>query len=162
MKENSKKEIKFLADKMLGKLVSWLRILGFDTVYSPVEEDSSLILIARKENRILLTRDTNLIRRRTICDFLFIKSDKWEEQLLEIINGLKIKLGLKSKIFSRCSLCNSPTIKRKKLEVKDYVPPYVYLTQNEFVYCPNCKKYYWKGTHWERMNKKIQSLLTNK
>jgi len=162
MKENNKEEeIKFLADKMLGKLVTWLRILGFDTIYSPSDEDSSLILIARKENRILLTRDTNLIKRKIICDFLFIKSDKWEEQLFEIINGLKIKLSLKSKIFSRCSLCNSITIKKEKLEVKDFVPPYVYLTQNEFVYCPTCKKYYWKGTHWERMNKKIQSLLFN-
>ncbi|GAH95063.1 unnamed protein product [marine sediment metagenome] len=155
-------EIKFLADKMLGKLAKWLRILGYDTTYPITDEDLALILTARHENRILLTRDTNLIKRRNICDFLFIKGDQYEEQLSEVIKGLKIKIDFKSKIFSRCSLCNTPTIKIDKRKVQSYVPPYIFLTQNEFVYCPSCKKYYWKGTHWERMTQKVQNLFLNK
>ncbi len=160
MRENyyEEEKIKFLADKMLGKLSKWLRILGYDTTYPITDEDLNLILTARQENRILLTRDTNLIKRRNICDFLFIKGDQWEEQLLEVIRGLKIKINFHSKIFSRCSLCNTPTIKIDKRKVEGYVPPYVFLTQNEFVYCPYCKKYYWKGTHWKRMTQKIQNL----
>lgn len=152
-------EIKFLADKMLGKLTKWLRILGYDTTYPITDEDLTLILTARQENRILLTRDTNLIKRRNICDFLFIKSDRWEEQLSEVIKGLKINIDFKLKIFSRCSLCNTPTIKIDKRKVENYVPPYVFLTQNEFVYCLSCKKYYWKGTHWERMTQKIKKFI---
>jgi len=154
-------EIKFLADRMLGKLVKWLRILGFDTTYPSFDDDLSLILTARQEDRILLTRDANLIKRRNICDFLFVKGDHWEEQLLGIIKGLKLKIDLNSKIFSRCSLCNTPTKDIDKKEIKTHVPPYVFLTQNKFVYCPSCKKYYWRGTHWQRMTQKIQKLFFN-
>lgn len=139
--EEKKEEIKFLADRMLGKLAKWLRIFGYDTLYPSFDNDLSLILIARQENRILLTRDANLIKRRDICDFLFIKGDQWEEQLAGIIKGLKLKIDPYSKIFSRCSLCNTPTIDIDKKEVKAHVPSYVFLTQDKFVYCPSCKKY---------------------
>ena len=161
--ENKKEEeIKFLADKMLGKLVKWLRILGYDTAYPSFDDDLSLILTARQEGRILLTRDTNLIKRRNICDFLFVKGDHWEEQLAGIVKGLKLEIDFNSKIFSRCSLCNTPTKNVDKKEVKNYVPPYVFSTQDKFVYCPSCKKYYWRGTHWQRMAQKIQKLFFNK
>jgi hypothetical protein len=161
MRKNNYKEeeIKFLADKMLGKLAKWLRILGYDTTYPITDEDLVLILTARQENRILLTRDTNLIKRRNICDYLFIKNDQWEEQLLELIKGLELKIDFNSKIFSRCSICNKPTKNVDKKEVQNYVPPYVFLTQNKFVYCPSCQKYYWKGTHWQRMTEKIKKLI---
>ena len=159
--KEKKEEIKFLADRMLGKLVKWLRILGYDTSYPSFNNDLSLILTARQEGRILLTRDVNLIKRRSICDYLFIKDDHWEEQLAGIIKGLKLKIDLNSKIFSRCSLCNTPTIDVDKKEVKKFVPPYVFLTQNRFVYCPSCKKYYWRGTHWQRMTQKIHKLVVS-
>ena len=162
IKGKKEKEIKFLADRMLGRLVRWLRILGYDTAYPSFDNDLSLILTARQEGRILLTRDANLIKRRNICDFLFIKGDHWEEQLAGIIKGLKLKIDLNSKIFSRCSLCNTPTKDVDKEEAKNYVPPYVFLTQDKFVYCPFCKKYYWRGTHWQRMAKKIKKLSLNK
>lgn len=161
IEETKDKEIKFIADRMLGKLVKWLRILGFDTTCPSFDDDLSLILTARQESRILLTRDANLIKRRNICDFLFIKSDHWEEQLLGIIKGLKLKIDLNSKIFSRCSLCNTPTKDIDKKEVEKYVPPYVFLTQSKFVYCPSCKKYYWRGTHWQKMTVKIKKFSTN-
>ena len=158
-KNNNKEEIKFLADKMLGKLTKWLRILGYDTTYPISDEDITLILTARRENRILLTRDTNLIKRKNICDYLFIKSDQWEEQLLEVIRGLKLIIDFNLNMFSRCSLCNTPTIKIDKRKVEGLVPPYVFLTQKEFFYCPSCQKYYWKGTHWQRMKEKIEKLI---
>ena len=156
---NYKGEIKFLTDKMLGRLTKWLRILGYDTIYHTYNDDLSLIITAREENRILLTRDTNLIKRRNICDFLFIKNDRWEDQLLEVIRGLQLNIDFNSKLFSRCSICNTPTIKVDKKDAKNYVPPYVFLTQNNFVYCPSCKKYYWRGTHWQRMIEKIKKLI---
>jgi len=158
-KDDHPEEMKFVADRMLGRLTKWLRILGYDTIYPLDVENLSLILIARQENRILLTRDTNLILRKNIGDFLFIKSDLWIEQLKEVISGLKLEFNFPAKMFSRCSLCNTPTIKIDKDKVRDYVPPYVFLTQNDFVYCPSCKKYYWKGTHWQRINKKIKDLF---
>ena len=51
----------FVADCMLGRLAKWLRILGFDVLYFPKAEDPALVEIARREGRVLLTRDTGLI-----------------------------------------------------------------------------------------------------
>src|SRR5665648_696602 len=150
IKDKKKEEIKFLADIMLGKLVKWLRILGFDTTYPSFDDDLSLILTAQQEGRILLTRDTNLIKRRNICDFLFIKGDHWKEQLAGIVKGLKLKINFDSKIFSRCSLCNTLTKNVAKKEVKNYVPPYVFLTQNKFCYSIGSLGifFYLKYSHW--------------
>ncbi len=159
MGENNKEEIKFLADKMLGKLAKWLRLLGYDTTYPASDKDMALIIAAQLENRILLTRDTHLIKRKDLGDFLFIKSDQVEEQLLEVIKGLKLTIPFNSNLFSRCLLCNTSTIKIDKEKVKGQVPPYVFLTQNDFVYCPSCQKYYWKGTHWQRMREKLKKLI---
>ncbi len=163
-KEKPNEEIKFLADRMLGRLAKWLRILGYDTIYPLDIRDLALLLRARQENRILLTRDTHLILRKNIGDFLFIKSDLWKEQLQEVIKGLQLNLSFPNRLFSRCSVCNTPTLNiGKDNQIKNSVPPYVFLTQNEFVYCPTCKKYYWKGTHWQRIKEKIQEfLLDNK
>ncbi|MEA1940556.1 MAG: Mut7-C RNAse domain-containing protein [Candidatus Caldatribacteriota bacterium] len=158
-KTNHKEKIKFLADKMLGRLAKWLRILGYDTTYSAYSNDLFVILAAREKNRVLLTRNTNLIKRKNICDFLFIKNDNWEEQLGEVIRGLKLKISLDSNLFSRCSICNTPTINIEKKIVRNHVPPYVFLNNNNFVYCPSCNKYYWKGTHWEKMRQRVQRIL---
>jgi len=112
-----------------------------------------IYLTARQEGRILLTRDTNLIKRRNICDFLFIKGDHWEEQLAGIVKGLKLEIDFNSKIFSRCSLCNTPTKDVDKKEVKNYVPPYVFLTQDILYATPPLKMSIKKKL-------KIMSLLT--
>jgi len=153
--------IKFLADCMLGRLAKWLRILGYDTIYLSSSKGRFPYLITRKEDRILLTRDTHLIRRSNIGGFLYIHSDHWEEQLKEIILVLGLNLKPSHKLFSRCSICNSLTSKADKINVQPFVPSYVFNNNNDFVYCSYCKKYYWKGTHWDKMNKKIVELLTS-
>jgi len=83
------------------------------------------------------------------------------EQLTGIIKGLKLKIDPNSKIFSRCTLCNTLTKDIAKKEVKKYVPPHVFSTKTRFVYCASCKKYYWRGTHWQKMTQKIQKLSLN-
>ena len=49
----------FAAEKTLGKLAKWLRILGFDTSYAPDLSENQLINVNKE--RILLTR-THRIR----------------------------------------------------------------------------------------------------
>jgi len=57
------RELKFLTDGMLGKLTRWLRMLGLDVEYTGSMDDKELIQEAKKENRILLTRDVELYRQ---------------------------------------------------------------------------------------------------
>ena len=55
--------MKFVVDGMLGKLARWLRMMGHDVEYSNSMDDSELLTIARKEQRILLTRDFELYQQ---------------------------------------------------------------------------------------------------
>ncbi|MFH0930962.1 MAG: DUF5615 family PIN-like protein [Candidatus Zixiibacteriota bacterium] len=54
--------MKFICDDNLGKLAKWLRTLGYDTLFSLDIEDTELFSKALKENRIILSRDTELRR----------------------------------------------------------------------------------------------------
>ena len=148
--------MRFIADSMLGRLARWLRLLGFDTLYFPQIEDSLLLRIAREEDRILLTRDTRLVKVRGLRNFLLLRENGIFDQLREVISSLALKpvTGL-----SRCSLCNGTLDDVPKEKAKGFVPEYVYLTSEDFKRCHGCDKFYWNGTHQERLRKKLAEVL---
>ena len=81
----------FVADCMLGRLAKWLRILGFDVLYFPKAEDRELAAIARREGRILLTRDSGLIEKTAKRpNRLFVRSDNWEDQVAQVLDELEL------------------------------------------------------------------------
>lgn len=149
--------MKFIADSMLGRLARWLRIMGYDTSYSSFISDRELIKKGREEKRIILTRDTNLIKCKLVKDYLFIKSDNLEEQIRQVV-GAQYTVPLP---FSRCLLCNQEIREIKKEKIKKKVPPYVYKTQDGFAWCPQCGKIYWEGTHVEKAKKRLAKILQN-
>ena len=55
---------RFLADRMVGKLAKWLRILGYDTVSLPQLSPEGVMREGRRQGRLILTRDTRLLRRK--------------------------------------------------------------------------------------------------
>ncbi len=138
---------------MLGRLASWLRLLGYDTVYSDAG-DHELARQARAQDRVLLTRDTQLSKRRGI-DTLLIRSDTLEDQLRQVIDEFGLS---QSKVFSRCPTCNAPLRQVSKSAVKDRVPPYVFENHESFQACPECEKVYWRGSHWRRIRHRLDTL----
>jgi hypothetical protein len=139
--------MKFLADAMLGKLAKWLRMLGYDTVYTPDADDDDLVRIAIREDRILLTRDTLLCARRMVrARCVFVDWGSTGEQVRQVMRELDLKLSRDS-LFTRCTVCNGEIIPIDKADVAGRVPPYVFKTQQEFGYCARCDKIYWRGTH---------------
>jgi len=147
-------EVKFIADVMVGKLARWLRVLGIDVAYSNTYEDDELIRIAGDENRVLLTRDTELAARPSSVRALLIQSDDYRQQVDQVIR----EFGLtKFDVFSRCLECNVVLNAVSKETVFDRVPPYVYLTQERFALCPSCNRVFWHGTHADEMLKRIRS-----
>ena len=54
-------EPRFLVDSMLGKVARWLVLMGYDASFAGGKSPSDLELLerARREDRVLLTRDTN-------------------------------------------------------------------------------------------------------
>ena len=149
--------MKFIADEMLGRLAKWLRICGYDTSYFRHVRDSELLRISVAEKRLLLTRDTLLIRRRGLKNFLFISYDEPVEQIKQVIRELNISYH--SEPFTRCIMCNNLLEAYTREEACRDVPEYVCKTQEVFGRCPGCHKIYWKGTHYERMGKILRELF---
>lgn len=145
--------MRLLCDAMLGRLTTWLRLLGYDTVYSEAS-DHELARQARADDRVLLTRDTQLTERRGI-QALLIESDLLEDQLRQVIR----EFGLpESDVFSRCPTCNTPLREIPKPAVKNRVPPYVFEHHDSFQECPECEKIYWRGSHWRRIRDQLDAL----
>ncbi len=143
---------KFIADVMLGKLARWLRVLGADTAYSNAYDDDEVVRLAESENRIILTRDTALAARRMQAQCLFVESDHYKEQLLQVLRAFDLK---DFNIFSRCLECNTALKEVDKESIFERVPPFVYLTQKRFAVCPSCDRVFWHGTHADAMLKRI-------
>jgi len=146
--------MKFICDQMLGTLAKWLRIMGYDTIYGD-GDDSRLIKIAVDEKRVLLTRDKELHKR---CpDSILIESTELGEQIKNVMNSLDLKIIMENTL-TRCTVCNVPVEKISKEQVKGKVPAHAYETHDEFWICPECKRIYWIGTHWENMKNFMEKL----
>jgi uncharacterized protein with PIN domain len=151
---------KFVVDHNVGKLARWLRLMGYDARFFRGENDAELVAIALKEGRIIVTRDTRIMQRRLVTKgklkALLIESDQPEQQIRQLIDSLH--LDWRFNPFSLCLECNQPLVERKKAELKELVPPYVFKTQDQFRQCPKCHRIYWRGTHWRAMTKRLEGL----
>ena len=142
------KEISFAADRMLGRLAKWLRVLGYDVIYGRHLSGHGLIRAARADGRVILTRDHSLARKHP-PPFLFVESNDYLEQLRQVARTYDLRLG--EGLFSRCLLCNSELQLRAKPTVEKLVPPYVFASQDQFSWCGRCHKLYWPATHQQKM-----------
>ncbi len=142
---------------MLGSLARWLRVLGFDVHYDPRLDDAGLVERAAAEERMILTRDTRLIRRRRARHHLLVRSEAVEEQLRQVLDELGLEL-MPDRLLGRCLRCNEPLVELSAEAARDQVPPYVALTQKRFRRCPACHRIYWRATHVERMHRRLQAM----
>ena len=156
-------DMRFIADTNVGKLAKWLRIMGYDTLFFRNIDDASLVEIALKDNRILLTRDTFIPRRKKVAvgmvTAILITREQPEGQMEQLMQEVVLDVHLHP--FSRCIECNEPLFARSKEEIRSMVPAYVFQTQDSFMQCPCCNRVYWRGTHWERMKKKLEQMERN-
>jgi uncharacterized protein with PIN domain len=151
--------MKLFCDHMLGSLAKWLRIFGYDTAYpNATVNDDEVLKSAKSEQRLLLSRDKELIQRakKSLIPTIEIRTTELPEQLAEVLR--RIPPDTKT-ILSRCTLCNTPLVSVEKKNVQTFVPEKVFKTRDNFWFCPVCKKYYWMGTHYENMMEKINKIL---
>jgi len=154
-------ELKFIVDNNVGKLAKWLRMMGYDAVFFDGSDDAYLVAKALAEDRVILTRDTQLVKRGIITSgrlkAILLQTDEPEPQIRQVVQTLK--LDFQSRPFTLCLECNQPLEARSKAEVKERVPPYVFQTQSQYMECPHCRRIYWRGTHWQAMTRKLQRLM---
>jgi len=153
--------LKFIVDNNVGKLARWLRIVGYDTLFFNGINDSRMIATALAEGRVILTRDTQIMKRRVVTrgqlKAILIKSDDPELQMRQVIDTLNLDCQFRP--FTICLECNQPLVERSKQEVKELVPPYVFQTQSQYMECPTCHRIYWRGTHWQAMTRKLKNFI---
>jgi uncharacterized protein with PIN domain len=150
-------DIKFIVDINAGKLAKWLRIMGYNAVLFRDKEDSEMVRLALQQNRVILTKDTEILKRRLVTSgklkTILIEGEDPELQLRQVVNELGLDYHFNP--FSICLECNETLLETSKDSVQGRVPPYVYRTHDCYMECPLCHRIYWRGTHWEVMSKKL-------
>ena len=141
--------LRFILDGHLGKLASYLRLLGFDTLYRNDFEDQELAEISSSEQRILLSRDRGLLKRGQVTHGYCVRSKSSREQIIEVLK--QFDLVEKIKPFSRCARCNGLLIPVAKEDIYDRLEPKTKLFYDEFRICDRCDQVYWKGSHYARL-----------
>ena len=150
---------RFIVDLNVGRLATWLRVMGYDTLFPREDGDNELVRVALRENRVLVTRDSGLARRRAVrlgqLRLVLIVADDRRGQLRQLVRELGLNLDNR---FSRCVVCNDPLADVTRAEIADRLPPYVLQTQQRFRRCPRCQRLYWPGTHWSNMLLELEQL----
>jgi uncharacterized protein with PIN domain len=145
---------------MLGTIAKKMRILGFDSRYSATIDDDDLVLLAKKENRVIVTRDHQVADNAKKHDILTvdITMHTEKEQLIEIAH----KIGIKKYEFdsgnARCPICNGILHGVEKQQIIDKIPPKIAQNVKEFWVCESCKHIYWEGTHIRNLEKLIAEI----
>ena len=138
-------------------------MMGYDSVFFSGEDDSAMVKQALAESRVILTRDTGVVRRRAVSSgrvkATLIESEEPERQMRQILTAFDLKA--QSRPFTLCLECNAPLESRSRQEMVGRVPPYVYRTQTQYMECPNCHRVYWRGTHWAAMARQLVKLADN-
>lgn len=144
---------KFMADHMIGKTCKWMRIMGYDTSYPGCQNDTDILKKCMAENRILLTRDYEFYKRYSRS--IFLDSPYFKLQIKQIAQMFPPEMKL---FFSRCPICNGlleEVCSDRMGEEFESVKSRFRMVK----YCPYCNKYYWKGSHYEKILLEIDSIL---
>ncbi|MFP3855384.1 MAG: Mut7-C RNAse domain-containing protein [Anaerolineales bacterium] len=147
---------RFVADIHLGQLSRYLRMIGFDCRYSNQAEDAWLAAISSEENRILLTRDVELLKRSLVTRGYYLRAVQPRLQLLEVVR--RFDLVEKIQPFQFCMECNGRLEAVDKEDVWDQLPPSVQHEHERFMRCQGCGRVYWGGSHVDRMQQVIDWL----
>jgi uncharacterized protein len=153
-------EKRFVLDSHLGKLAAYLRVLGFDTLYRNDYNDDELTQVSRGEKRILLTRDRGLLKRAVISYGYLLRETDPRLQLVEVSRRFELFASIAA--FRRCVHCNSILEPALKALIEDRLPPKARQYYDEFHICPACDRIYWKGSHYLRMQRLIESVIGSK
>ena len=151
------RDLKFIPDVHLGKLVKYLRLCGFDTYYDKNISDKALIGISVADKRIILTRDKGLLKNKRVTHGYWIRSSNPGEQFKEVFIRFDLKSSLQP--FTRCLECNDTLEDVNKEEISDHLLPKTIKYFREFKKCKGCARIYWEGSHYEKMKKQIKKML---
>ena len=147
--------VAFAVDTMLRRLGRWLRLLGHDVAYGPHLGGRGLVARARRDGRVILTRDTRLLRDPNLPPHVFIVGNAFRDQLRQVAAAVPLMRGA---MCSRCLECNVPLVAVAREAVRERVPPSVFERQERFSTCVGCRRIFWPASHHARMDAELAAL----
>lgn len=147
----------FAADRTVGKLAKWLRMMGFDTVYQPYQAGREIQAFG-DSNRIYLTRVRKLNSKISAERIILIDCNDIESQIKQVISRLNLKYEVLEP-FTRCLVCNEKLAEIGRGAAWGSVPDYVWETHSVFRQCPGCRRIFWPGTHVQRSRERLMQFF---
>lgn len=147
--------VRFVLDVHLQKLASLLRLAGFDA--NVLDEDAAIARTGRREARVVLTRDLELLKRNEVRWGYWVRSTDPARQFVELVR--RFDLAPRARPFSRCLCCNEPLRAVAKQEVVDRLQPRTRAEFDAFHLCETCGRIYWRGSHYQRLRRFLQKTL---
>jgi uncharacterized protein len=151
------RETKFVLDVHLGTLARYLRLLGFDTLYRNDFDDEEIINLSLDGQRIILTRDLFILKNGKVTHGYFVRETNPKKQILEIVRRFDLKDQFKP--FTLCLECNGKIVKVDKSAIENELRENTRKAFQEFYRCMDCRKIYWKGSHYEKMVKMVERIF---
>jgi len=148
--------LKFMVDINVARLGALLRMAGIDTAYMPGLIDKEIAAVAMEQERILLSRNRELLKRKRVIHGHLLRSQHPGEQLIEVIHLYGLKECLQP--FTRCMQCNGLLVRVEKKIIMDRLEPLTRKYYEIFYICPSCNKIYWSGSHRVGMEKSLEKL----
>lgn len=149
--------VHFVLDTHLGQLATYLRLLGFDTLYRNDYDDVELAQISSEETRLLLTRDRGLLKRKIVVYGHCVRHSDPRQQLIDVLRRYQLKEQVR--VWQRCPLCNGDLARVAKAEILDQLEQKTQLYYDEFQRCQRCGQIYWQGSHYTHMQGFVDNVL---
>ena len=146
---------RFVVDTNLGKLARWLRLIGFDTVYSNRFEDAEVVHIAVADRRIVLTRDRRLLHHKVVTHGYWVRAVDPQQQVIEVVQRFQLETEMAP--FRRCMACNGIIHSVGKEAVLALLEPGTRIYYDEFSQCADCAKIYWPGSHYRSLKAQVST-----
>lgn len=150
-------QVRFIADANVGRLATYLRLLGFDTLYDRHFQDADVARLAACQARILLTRDRGVLRRKIVAWGRLVRANDPMEQARDVARFFG--LARKAQAFKRCLRCNGMLESAPKADVLHLLEPRTRKYYEEFARCPGCGKVYWAGSHHGKIEDMFKRII---
>jgi uncharacterized protein with PIN domain len=126
-------------------------------LYDNAFRDEQIERIAATEGRVVLTRDRELLKRRTITHGCYVRALRSSEQIRELFD--RLDLARSARPFTLCLHCNAPLDAVGKAQVAARLPLGVRERYERFSTCPVCQRVFWEGSHWQSMRAMVEQLM---
>ncbi|TXT57779.1 MAG: hypothetical protein BAJATHORv1_10486 [Candidatus Thorarchaeota archaeon] len=155
--------MRFVVDAMLGKVAIWLRLAGYDTLYSGTLDDDDALVISAEEDRILLTADEELHQRAVERDLpTMLVRGSVDEKVAAVFHKFQIS-AIIDPSKARCSKCNGKLRRintEQKEEIRDLVHENTYECYDTFWLCGDCHSVFFQGGYWENIRKYMHRITS--